>query len=63
MTGPKLRNEKQLHPPNVNKIYKGEESLKSFTPRIWKLVPNELKDIGNIDQFKAEIKKWQSSVK
>ena len=58
-SGPILRNEKQFHIPNVNKTYKGEESLKAFAPRIWKLVPDELKDIKTIDKFKAEIKKWQ----
>ena len=58
-TGPKLRNEKQFHVPNVNKTYKGEESLKSFAPRIWELVPTELKGIENIDKFKTAIKKWQ----
>ena len=58
-TGPKLCNEKQFHIPNVNKSYKGEESLKAFAPRIWKLVPNQLKCIDNLDKFKIEIKKWR----
>ena len=54
--GPKLRTEKQFRIPNVNKTYKGEESLKAFAPRIWKLAPDELKDIKNIGKFKAEVK-------
>ena len=33
--------------------------MKSFAPRIWELVPTELKGIENIDKFKAAIKKWQ----
>ena len=29
-------------------------------PKIWDLVPNELKDIGNLATFKKAIKKWSS---
>ena len=58
--GRKLRNEKQFHIPNVNKTYKGEESLKALAPRIWELVPNDLKCIDKIDKFKRAIKMWQS---
>ena len=27
-------------------------------PKIWDLVPNEVKDIGNLAAFKKAIKKW-----
>ena len=58
-TGPNLRNEKKFHVPNVNKTYKGEESLRYFAPRIWELVPDDLKHIDAIDKFKSAIKKWE----
>ena len=57
--GPQLRNEKHFRIPNVNKIYKRMESLKAFAPRIWELVPRELKCINDVGKFKIEIKKWQ----
>ena len=58
-TGPSLRNENKFHVANVNKAYTREESLKYFAPRIWKLVPDELKSIQDVHKFKQEIKKWE----
>ena len=59
--GPQLRCEKQFYMPRVKTVYKGEESLKVFAPKIWELVPEEYKSIKSIDKFKTEIKKWQPS--
>ena len=37
----------------------GKHSLRCFGPVVWnELLPEELKDIGDIDKFKAELKKW-----
>ena len=35
------------------------ESLKAFAPRIWEIIPSELKCINNVGKFKIEIKKCQ----
>ena len=53
-----LRKLSQFYRPKVNTLYNGTESMSSLGPKIWDLVPNELKDIGNLAAFKKAIKKW-----
>ena len=53
-----LRKLSQFYRPKVNSIYNGTESVSFLGPIIWDLVPNELKDIGNIAAFKKAIKTW-----
>ena len=48
----------QFYRPKVNSVYNGTESVSFLGPKIWDLVPNELKDIGNLAAFKKTIKKW-----
>ena len=33
-------------------------NIKNLGPRIWNLVPDNLKQLGDIDSFKTEIKNW-----
>ena len=47
-----LRNRSQFYRPKVNSVYNGTKSVS------WDLLPNELKDIGNLAAFKKAIKKW-----
>ena len=42
----------QFYRPKVNSVYNGTESVSCLGPKIWDLVPNELKDIGNLAAFK-----------
>ena len=45
--------------PNVKGVYKGECSLRSFGPLVWdSMLPEELKSIDNLDEFKGEVKSW-----
>ena len=53
-----LRKLSQFYRPKVNSVYKGTKSVTFLGPKIWDLVPNELKDIGNLAAFKKTIKKW-----
>ena len=53
-----LRKLSQFYRPKVNSVYNGTESVSFLGPKIWDLVPNELKDIGNLSAFKKAIKKW-----
>ena len=53
-----LRKHSQFYRPKVNSVYNGTESVSFLGPIIWDLVPNELKDIGNLAAFKKAIKKW-----
>ena len=43
---------------NVNSVYHGTESLAFLGPKIWDLVPDEIKTSENINIFKDKIKKW-----
>ena len=53
-----LRKLSQFYRPKVNSVYKGIKSVTFLGPKMWDLVPNELKDIGNLAAFKKTIKKW-----
>ena len=46
----------QFYRPKVNSVYNGTERVSFLGPIIWDLVPNELKDIGNLAAFKKAIK-------
>ena len=45
--------------PSVNSVFNGENSIRYFGPKIWNLVPNELRNVSNFGTFKAEIRKWK----
>ena len=53
-----LRKLSQFYRPKVNSVYNGTESVSFLELKIWDLVPNELKDIGNLAAFKKAIEKW-----
>ena len=53
-----LRNHSYFLIPTVKTMYPGSESIKNLGPRIWNLVPNNLKQLGDIDSCKTEIKNW-----
>ena len=53
-----LRNHSYFLIPTVKTVYHGSESIKNLGPRIWNLVPDNLKQLGDIDSFKTEIKNW-----
>ena len=45
--------------PNVNKVNKGEQSLRSFGPILWNtMLPEELKECTSLEEFKESIKHW-----
>ena len=53
-----LRNHRYFLIPTVKTVYHGLESIKNLGPRIWNLVPDNLKQLGDIESFKTEIKNW-----
>ena len=53
-----LRNCSYFSIPNVKTVYHGSESLSNLGPRIWNLVPDNLKHLDDINSFKTEIKNW-----
>ena len=45
--------------PNVNTVYKGEHSLRSFGPIVWNtMLPEKYKVCTTLSEFKNSIKTW-----
>ena len=42
----------------VHSVYHNTESLSFLGPKIWDLVPLELKQLESLEVFKLKIKKW-----
>ena len=53
-----LRNNPDFAVPIVKSVHKGLESLSYLGPKIWELLPLEIKETETFSQFKAKIKKW-----
>ena len=41
----------QFSRPRVNTVYHGTESISNLGPKIWDLVPSNLKEISELDKF------------
>ena len=46
----------QFSRPRINTMYHGTESISNLGPKIWDLVPSNLKEIIDLDKFKKDIK-------
>ena len=58
-TGFKSTQNATFHRPNVNSVYNGEHSLRSYGPIVWDtMIPEDVKKISDLDEFKESIKKW-----
>ena len=44
----------------VNTRRYGLNSLSYFAPKIWHMIPLEIKNINSLQKFKTEIRKWAS---
>ena len=44
---------------NVRTVTHGTETLSYLGPKIWAIVPNEIKDSESLNEFKRKIKKWK----
>ena len=45
--------------PNVNTEYKRKDSIRYFGPIVWdRMLPEDLKSIQTLEEFKTEIKRW-----
>ena len=53
-----LRNRNDFVIPRVNTVYHGTESITSLGPKIWAVVPEEIKQKNSLNSFKESIKKW-----
>ena len=57
--GPTLRRNKDFLRPNLKTHKYGEKSLENIGNVMWNLLPNEIKEITDLDKFKSTIKKWK----
>ena len=53
-----LRRDNTFERRQVHSVYHGTESLSFLGPKIWDLVPLELKQLESLEVFKLKIKKW-----
>ena len=54
-----LRQRSQFHIPPVRTVFSGTESIKFLGPKIWELIPDEMKKLENKWEFKRAIKLWK----
>ena len=43
----------------VNSVYNGTETLSHLGPKLWLMIPNEIKALPSLTLFKAQIKTWK----
>ena len=55
----KLRQRSQFHILPVPTVFIGTESIKFLSPKIWELIPDEMKELESLWQFKRAIKEWK----
>ena len=45
--------------PNVKSVFHGSKSITYLGPKIWDILPLQLKELTSLNAFKKVIKKWQ----
>ena len=53
-----LRHTLHFSIPPVRSVYNGTESLSFLGPKVWDIVPTELKEVKILSAFKSGIKNW-----
>ena len=53
-----LRNASDFQIPFVRTVYHETESISYLGPKIWDIVPAEMKNAISLNSFKAQSKKW-----
>ena len=53
-----LRSGSQFHQPSANTVWNGQEAISYLGPKIWKMVPEEMKQKSFLFAFKRDIKQW-----
>ena len=54
-----LRQTSQFQIPWVHSVFSGTESLKFLWPKVWALVPDEMKQLESLGEFRNAIKQWK----
>ena len=54
-----FRNDSTFEKRNVKYAYYGSETISFLGPKIWELLPSNIKDSENLNIFKSNIKSWK----
>ena len=54
-----LRQVSEFSRPMVKSVYHGTGSISYLGPKIWVILPDKLKNIGNLEYFKKQVKTWK----
>ena len=54
-----LRNKNEWEGENIRTVKYGRETIKNLGPKIWSLVPKDIKEATSLIEFKKKIKKWK----
>ena len=54
-----FRNQPSFKTENIKTVFYGSETLLFRGPKIWALVPNEIKASNSLNEFKIKIKSWK----
>ena len=49
-----------LNRSNVSFVKYGTETITSFGAKIWKILPNDYKELTSLSMFKSKIKNWET---
>ena len=53
------RNKSKFHLRSIKSVTLGSETLSHLAPKIWELVPVEIKNVDSVASFKRAIKEWK----
>ena len=53
------RNKRKFHSRSIKSVAFGSETLSHLAPKIWELVPVEIKNVESVASFNRAIKKWK----
>ena len=45
--------------PSIRTVYDGSESVSFLGPKIWNILPDEIKQQTSLNSFKKSVKKWR----
>ena len=60
-TGYALRSNatQDFEPQHINSVHMGEDSLRFLGCKLWKLIPETIKQAENLIRFKVKIRNWK----
>ena len=53
-----LRSGSQFHQSSPNTVRNGLENISYLGPKLWNMVPAEMKQKSSLSSFKGEVEKW-----